>query len=299
MANEVRSASQVVEELEHAGLDPSKLFPIGVRPPLPVYLRQLWERRLFIWYDSRQRTATQNARNLLGNAWLILRPLIDAAFYFLIFGVLLPRVADGVDNFPAFVIIGVLMFRATASALGGGANLMQNNRSMIRAFNFPRASIPIASTVRSAMTAAFTMVAMCVAIWIAPPFAPPNLMWVLLVPIFALQMLMNLGIAFITARIGFHFPDMGNVLSVLSRFLMYGSGVIFPIERFINHDGIREIVMLNPVFRIIDMARTALIDGRVPGLDSWLIVIAWTLVLLVGGFLYFWRGEEMYGRELR
>lgn len=298
MANEVKSASQVVEALEHAGLDPSKLFPIGVRPPLPVYLRQLWARRRFIWYDSSQRTATANARNILGNAWLILRPLIDAAFYFVIFGLLL-NVTRGVDNFPAFIIIGVLMFRATAAAFAGGASLMANNRSMIRAFNFPRASIPIASVVQNSMTAAFTMLAMCLAIWAAPPFAPPNAMWVFLVPIFVLQMLMNLGITFFTARIGVHFPDMSNVLGVVSRFVMYGSGVIFPIERFINHDGIREIVMLNPVFRIIDMARTALIDGQVPGLDSWLIVIAWTLVLLVGGFLYFWRGEEIYGRELR
>lgn len=298
MANEVRSAAQVVEALEHAGLDPSKLFPIGVRPPLPVYLRQLWARRRFIWYDSSQRTATANARNILGNAWLILRPLIDAAFYFVIFGLLL-NVTRGVDNFPAFIIIGVLMFRATAAAFAGGASLMANNRSMIRAFNFPRASIPIASVVQNSMTAAFTMLAMCLAIWAAPPFAPPNAMWVFLVPIFVLQMLMNLGITFFTARIGVHFPDMSNVLGVVSRFVMYGSGVIFPIERFINHDGIREIVMLNPVFRIIDMARTALIDGQVPGLDSWLIVIAWTLVLLVGGFLYFWRGEEIYGRELR
>lgn len=299
MANDVKSASDVIAALDRAGLDPSKLFPIGVRPPLGVYLRQLWGRRRFIWYDSRQRTAVANARNLLGNAWLILRPLIDAAFYYIIFGVLLHRVSEGVDNFPAFIIIGVLIFRATAAAVGGGANLMRSNRSMIRAFSFPRASIPIASALRSAMTAVFTMVAMCAIIAVAPPFAPPQATWVLLVPIFVLQMMMNLGITFFTARVGFHFPDMGNVLSVVSRFLMYGSGVIFPIERFITNDAVREIVMLNPVFRIIDMARVALIDGQVPALESWLIVIAWTVVLLLGGLIFFWRGEESFGRELR
>lgn len=298
MANEVKNASEVIDALERSGLDPSNLFPIGVRPPLGVYLRQLWARRRFIWYDSRQRTATENSRNILGNAWLILRPLIDAAFYFVIFGLLI-KATRGVDNFPAFIITGVLVFRATAAAIGGGANLMRSNRSMIRAFNFPRASIPIASVLQSAMTAAFTMVAMCVAIWIAPPFAHPQITWFLLVPIFALQMLLNLGITFFTARIGFHLPDMANVLSVLSRLLMYGSGVIFPIERFITNDTVREIVTLNPVYRILDMARVALIDGNVPTLDSWLIVIAWTVFLLVLGFVYFWRGEESYGRELR
>ncbi|MDO5663534.1 MAG: ABC transporter permease, partial [Brachybacterium sp.] len=281
------------------GLDPSNLFPIGVRPPLGVYLRQLWDRRRFIWYDSRQRTATANARNILGNLWLILRPLIDAAFYFLIFGVLLSRVVEGVENVAAFIVIGVLMFRATSAAIGGGASLMRNNRSMIRAFNFPRASIPVASVLRNTMTATFTMIAMLAVIWVAPPFAPPQLTWLLLPVIFTLQMLLNLGITLITARIGFHFPDMSNMLTVISRFLMYGSGVLFPIERFIANDTIREIVMLNPLYRIIDMARVALIDGQLPALDSWLIVLAWTLALLIGGFLYFWRGEVSYGRELR
>ncbi|MEE1617855.1 ABC transporter permease [Brachybacterium sp. J153] len=269
-----------------------------MRPPLGTYLRELWERRHFIWYDARQRSSTQNTSTRLGNVWLFLRPLIDAAFYWVIFGVLM-GVDRGVDNFPAFLIIGLLMFRATGSAISSGAMLMRGSKSMIRAFNFPRAAVPISSVLQASMSSVATMIVICFAITIIPPFAPPNLMWPLIIPIFLLQALLNLGITFITARIGFHLPDMANVLSVVSRFLMYGSGVIFPIEAFIKHPTIREIVMLNPVYRILDMSRTVLIDGAVPALDSWLILGAWVLVLLVGGFVYFSRGEEIYGRELR
>lgn len=176
---------------------------------------------------------------------------------------------------------------------------MRNNKSIIRAFNFPRASIPIASVLQSAITAVFTMAVMCAAIWVIPPHAPPQFTWVLIIPIFILQTLLNLGITFVTARIGFHLPDMSNVLGVVSRFLMYGSGVMFPIERFIQDPTLSWIVTFNPLYRIIDMARVVLIDGGVPALESWLIVLAWVVVFLVGGFLYFWRGEESYGRELR
>lgn len=298
MAGEVRTSSDVIRALRDRGQDPSGLSPIGVRPPLGIYLRELWERRHFIWYDSRQRSSTQNTSTRLGNLWLFLRPLIDAAFYWIIFGVLLGT-NRGVSNFPAFVIIGVLMFRTTSHALGSGASLMRSSKSMIRAFNFPRAAVPISSVLQASMSSVITMIVICFAITIIPPFAPPNVMWPLIIPIFLLQALLNLGITFITARIGFHLPDMANVLSVVSRFLMYGSGVIFPIERFIKHEGLREIVMLNPVYRILDMSRTVLIDGAVPALDSWLILGGWVLVLLVGGFIYFSRGEEIYGRELR
>lgn len=298
MANDVRTLSELTRALDSRGQDPGNLSPIGVRPRFGDYLRQLWERRHFIWYDSRQRAATQESRSLLGNAWLIFRPMLDAAFYWIIFGLLL-SVDRGVENFPAYIVIGVLMFRSTASAITSGTGSMRAGRAMIRAFSFPRASIPISNVLQSALTAVITTAAMCLAITLIPPHALPQATWPLIIPIFLMHMMMNLGITFITARVGFHLPDVSNIMSVLSRILMYTSGVIFPIERFIDDPTLREIIMLNPLYRVIDMSRTVLIDGQVPGLDSWLILLAWIVVLVVGGFVFFWRGEEIYGRELR
>lgn len=298
MANEVKSYSEVARALEARGQDPSGLFPFGGRPPLPEYLRQLWDRRHFIWYDSRRRAATQNTRNILGNLWLVIRPMMDAAFYYLIFAVLL-EVDRGIENFPAFLVIGILMFQATNSAFSSGANTMRGAKSMLRAFSFPRAAIPISNVLQSGLTAVITTAAMCVAIMLVPPHALPQVTWPLLIPIFLMHLLVNLGITFITARIGFHFPDMTNLMSIISRMLRYGSGVMFPIERFVSDPTIREIVMLNPLFRVIDMSRTVLIDGAVPDMKSWLILGAWAVLLPLGGFIFFWRGEESYGRELR
>ena len=298
MANDGGAAAELIRALDARGQDARNLSPIGVRPPLSEYGRQLWERRHFIWYDSRQRAATQESRSRLGNIWLILRPLLDAAFYWLIFGVLIG--ADrGVANFPAFIVIGILMFRSTASAISTGTGSMRAGRAMIRAFSFPRASIPISNVLQSALTAVITTAAMCFAIIVIPPHALPSATWLLIIPIFMLHTAMNLGITLITARVGFHLPDVSNLMSVISRVLMYTSGVILPIELIIDDPTIRAIVTLNPLYRVIDMARTVLIDGQVPGLDSWLILIAWVVVLVGGGFLYFWRGEEIYGRELR
>ncbi|MGO1569556.1 MAG: hypothetical protein ACTHXC_16145, partial [Brachybacterium sp.] len=82
MANEVKSASDVVRALEARGHDANGLSPIGVRPGLGEYVRQLWDRRHFIWFDSQHRAATQNTRNRLGNIWLVLRPMLDAAAYY-------------------------------------------------------------------------------------------------------------------------------------------------------------------------------------------------------------------------
>ena len=297
MASEVKSTTDVKRALEAKGLDPSALTRIGVRPPLGEYIQQLWQRRFFIWYDARHRASTQNSRMRLGNVWLVLRPLVDASVYFVIFGLIL-KVDRGIDNFPAFLVIGILLFRSTATSIGSGAGVLRANRSMIKAFTFPRASIPIAAVLQSTMTAVFTMAMMCLAIIVITPHALPSVTWILLIPIFALQAVLNLGIMFITARIGFHVPDLANVLTVISRFLMYGSGVMFPISSFVKNPTALAIVELNPLYQLIAMMRTALLDGQVPGLMSWVIVMLWAVGLLIGGFIFFWRAEESYGREL-
>lgn len=297
MANEVKSSGEVIRALEARGHDASALSPIGVRPNLGEYLALLWGRRHFIWFDSRHRAANQNSRNRLGNLWLVLRPLLDAAAYYVIFGYIL-KTDRGLENFPAFLLIGVLMFRSTTTAISSGANSMRGSRSMIKAFTFPRASIPISNALQSALTAVYTMLAMCAAIVVVPPFALPQMTWLLLVPIFLLHTLVNLGITLITARIGFYFPDLSNMMSVIGRFLMYGSGVMFPISHFLNPGLFMDIITLNPLYRIIDMARTALIDGAVPDLGSWLVVLVWGVFLTAGGFLFFWSKEANYGRDL-
>lgn len=297
MVNEVTSTSDVKRALEAKGLDPSGLKRIGVRPPLGDYLRQLWQRRFFIWYDSRHRASTQNSRMRLGNIWLFLRPLVDASFYFIIFGLVL-KVGRGMENFPAFLIIGVLLFRSTATSITSGTGLLRANRSLIRAFTFPRASIPISAVLQATMTAVFTVLVMVLTIMVIPPFVFPQWSWILIIPIFLIQTTLNLGLMFITARIGFHVPDLANVLGVASRFLMYGSGVMFPIERFVENETAQNIITLNPLYQVIDMMRTVLLDGQTPEPRAWIISISWALGILLIGFLYFWRAEESYGREL-
>lgn len=297
MASEVKSASDVKRALEAKGLDPSGLTRIGSRPTLVEYIQQLWQRRHFIWYDARHRASTQNSRMRLGNVWLVLRPLVDASFYFVIFGLVL-KTGAGVSNFAAFIVIGILLFRSTSTAIAGGAGVLRSNKAMIKAFTFPRASIPIAAVLQSTMTAVFTTGVMCFAIIVIPPHELPSLTWLLVIPLFIIQSALNLGLMFITARIGFHLPDMTNVLGVMSRFLMYGSGVMFPISRFVTDPTALAIVELNPLYQLIEMMRTVLIDGQVPEARSWIIVVCWTVGILAEGFFFFWRAEESYGREL-
>ena len=75
-------------------------------------------------------------------------------FYFVIFALIL-KVDRGMENFPAFIIIGVLMFRSTMRR-SAEAHQLHSRKAMIRAFTFPRASLPISAEMRDALQMIFT-----------------------------------------------------------------------------------------------------------------------------------------------
>ena len=294
MPSESKTAQMIAARLEARGLQAEGLSPVGVRPSLGEYLAQLWQRRHFIWTDARHRVATQNSRNHLGSVWLVLRPMLDALLYFVVFGLILNMSRD-VDNFAAYVVIGILMFRSTMRSISQGTSTLLSGRSMIRAFSFPRAPLPLSAELRDMLQMQYTIGVVLVMIMLIPPHELPRISWLLIIPIYLLQFILNLGINLAVSRLGFLVPDISQLMTVVGRFLMYGSGVIFPIERFLDNPMINAIVQLNPVYQMIAMYRQVLMDGGVPPLESWLILTAWSLGLLLFGFLFFWRGEASYG----
>ena len=78
------------------------------------YLADLWDRRLFIYVGARGEASTSHSRDRLGLLWLIIRPLLDAVFYYVIFALLL-KVDRGMDNFIAWLLVGLFMFQFTSA----------------------------------------------------------------------------------------------------------------------------------------------------------------------------------------
>lgn len=270
------------------------LLPVSRRPALADYASQLWERRHFIRADARGRVISGSRGTLLGLSWLVLRPVLDGLAYYVVFGLVL-QTSRGIDNFLGYLIIGIFLFRFASRCISSGSQSLLSGRGLIRAFAFPRAALPLASTTRelfSALPMLFAMFALIIAI---PPQEVITWRVVLFPLVFALQVLFTLGLAFLAARIVAHVPDVEQLISVLMRFWLYGSAVFFSYERYVDHPTLLKALEFNPMFIVLDISRDVLLYGVTPEPRSWLVLAAWTVASLAGGFVYFWRGEERYG----
>lgn len=275
-------------------LDLDLLRPVYRRPALGEYLAQLWDRRHFIRADARGRVVSGSRGTVLGLGWLVLRPLLDGAAYYVIFGMILGT-DRGIENFVGYLLIGVFLFAFTSRSLVQGAGALVAGKNLVKAFTFPRASLPIAVVVRESLTTAPVIAVLLILLLALPPQEEITWRWLLFPVILLMQTLFNFGIALGAARVVARLPDLNQVLSIATRFWLYGSGVFFSIDGFVDHPGWATFLKLNPMYRVLDMSRDVLLYGRTPDATSWLVLGAWTLVAAVGGLVFFWRGEERYG----
>ncbi len=272
----------------------------GARPSLREYVRQLWGRRHFILAFSQAKLTAQYSQAKLGQLWQVATPLLNAAVYFFIFGLLLgARRGIPHDIYVPFLVTGVFVFTFTQSSVLAGVRAISGNLGLVRALHFPRASLPVSFALQQLQQLLFSMVVLVVVMLSFGSF--PDLSWLLIVPALLLQFVFNTGLALLFARMGSKTPDLAQLMPFVLRTWMYASGVMFSIPAMLEDKPawIADVLMYNPAAVYMDLIRFALIEGygseNLPA-HVWGAALGWALLVGCAGFVYFWKAEERYGR---
>lgn len=273
----------------------------GARPSLSAYVRQLWARRHFISAFATAKLTAQYSQAKLGQVWQVMNPLLNAAVYYFIFGMLLGT-SHGVPDYIPFLVTGVFVWTFTQSSIMAGTRAISGNLGLVRALHFPRAALPISFALQQLQQLLFSMAALVVILLCFG--IPVSASWALVIPALFLQFTFNAGVAMVMARMGAKTPDIAQLMPFVLRTWMYASGVMFSISHVTGgHKGlpswVPELLQVNPAAVYIDLMRFALIDSfhasQLPP-HVWAIATGWALLAGVGGFIYFWKAEETYGR---
>jgi teichoic acid transport system permease protein len=272
-----------------------KLRRAGARPPIWQYTQDLWQRRHFITTFSTANNAVGYSESFLGQAWQLLTPLLNVGVYYLIFGVLL-HTRRGVHNFIGFLVVGIFIFTYMQTATLNGAKSISANVALTRILHFPRAVLPVSSTLVALQRLLFSLVIMVPIVLITGE--PLTWRWLLAIPAIALESLFCLGLAFIFARIGAKIPDTSQLLPFILRTWLYMSGVFYNVTVFGKGHAhwVKTVLEINPGFVYINLVRQAVMSHQPTSPHEWLLGVAWAVVILLAGYVYFWQAEEQYGR---
>ncbi|MBT2456148.1 ABC transporter permease [Streptomyces sp. ISL-86] len=272
----------------------------GARPTLPRYVAELWGRRHFVTAYAGARMHATYSTAKLGQVWHLVTPLLNAAVYYFIFGIAMKASRDVPDYVP-FLITGVFVWDFIGSSVNAGTRAIHGNLGLVRALHFPRATLPLSTVVQLFQQLLVTMGALVVLLLALGQTPGPS--WLLAVPTLFLMAVFCAGCAMVMARIGSKSPDVSQLMPFVLRTWMYTSGVMWSIDKVLGAGDLPHWVSLllkaNPAAVYIDLMRFAFIDTftahELPR-HAWPIAIGWALLAGVGGFIYFWKAEEEYGR---
>jgi teichoic acid transport system permease protein len=272
----------------------------GARPGLVEYVRRLWGRRHFILAFSQAKLTSQYSQAKLGQLWQVATPLLNACVYYLIFGLIL-KASRGMPHgtYIPFLVTGVFVFTFTQSSMMAGVRAISGNLGLVRALHFPRASLPVSFALQQLQQLLFSMIVVFVVVVGFGSY--PRLSWLLIVPVLALQFLFNTGLAMTVARMGAKTPDLAQLMPFVLRTWMYTSGVMFSLHTMLagRPEWVVRALQVNPAAVYMDLMRFALIEDY--GAENlpphvWVLALFWAVVVFAGGFVYFWKAEERYGR---
>ncbi|HXL20620.1 MAG TPA: ABC transporter permease, partial [Streptosporangiaceae bacterium] len=236
------------------------LRPSAQRPSIGIYLRELARRWSFIMGFATARNVAMYTEAKLGQLWQILAPLLNAGVYFLIFGLIITGVSRGVPDYLAFLVTGVFVFSFTQRTFISTSKVITDSLPLIRALQFPRASLPLAYVMIELQQLALSMVVLFALIPITRE--PVTWDWLLVIPALALLTIFNAGLALFAARTGARINDFAQLLPFLMRTWLYISGVIYSVQVFVaqhaqNHAWVTTLLQLNPAAIFITLVRNA------------------------------------------
>jgi teichoic acid transport system permease protein len=261
-------------------------------PDIRDYLAALWERRAFMVELASADLRTTRTSTALGSIWSVLDPLFQGAIYYFLYTV----IRGGGSKSAAFLPVllgGFFLFSLSTAALGEGGQSIKRSRGLMLNSTFPRAMLPMTAVYKSVrkfipMAGVLVVLFPLVGGKIGPGlFALPIL--------FAIQIVMNVGIALLVSAFVTMIPDATNVMIYVTRVLFFATPVMYPVS--LLPAKAKLIIGWQPLFALFSCYQ-AVFTGTMPSFALMIQAAVWAGVLLVLGGNLFLRHEREFALHL-
>ena len=224
----------------------------------------------------------QVRQSILGYAWLFFPPIATTLVWFFLNSSGVVKVADTGMPYPAFVMIGTLLWQAFLESLTKPITSLNGAKAMLTKLNFPRIAPVLAGVGQTTVTAAIRLV-LLIPIFI---FAGVEASWTIVFFPFAYLSMVLLGVAigsFLTP-IGLLYTDIARAIGLFGQFAMYATPVVYPVA---TSGLLGDVNKFNPATYLIEIGRATLVGGSFQHLSIALIISGCAFVLLLIGWVIF------------
>jgi len=246
-------------------------------------------RRIAELYTFRELTRNLVIRDLkiryknsvLGVLWSLLNPLLMTLVFTVVFTLMIP---SNIPSYPVFFMCGFLPWSFMSAA----------NSNLIKKVYFPREILPISGVLANLVNFLLALLVLFGMLFVFGIKLTPA---VLMLPLIILaQVAFVTGVALFLSAANVFYRDTEHILQVVMQAWFFLTPVFYPITILPESQEILGITVdiqlwarrLNPMASLIASYRDVLYRGAPTGLG---------LIVLVIGFLVFWRVSPVFGEE--
>jgi ABC-2 type transport system permease protein len=198
---------------------------------------------------------------VLGYLWSLARPLMLFAVLVTVFTkiVRFPQV----PHYAVLLLLNIVLFgffqEATIMAVGS----VVGQEAIVRKTQFPRLVIPLAVVVTSGFNLLLNLVV--VAIFLLAFGVTPMWTWLLFPVALVMLIVFTTAVSMIVSSLYPRFRDVSIIWTVLSTALFYATPVLYSVQNLTGHHTLRQIILLNPLAPIFELARKWIVQSSAPG----------------------------------
>ena len=276
------------------------------------YLKEILTSRELLLNLTLREIRGKYKRTIFGQLWSLANPLALMLIYTFVFGFIFritpaPGDPSGLDVFALWLLCGLLPWTFFANVVNQGLNSLVANANLIQKVSFKRIVLPLSLVGAAGYNWLFEMAVLLIALSIVGAFVLP---WLpLLIVIMFLLMVFAAGVALMLSIANVYFRDTQYFLSIVLQMWLYLTPIIYPlslVQEQSNRIGglfgspitIEGIYVVNPMVHFVEVFRNLLYDNRWPGVNEWLVCVAWAVGALVVGVIVFRRNERRLAEVL-
>lgn len=219
---------------------------------------------------------SERQRTYLGFLWWFFEPAFYMLVFYFVFAVLIDR---GGPDYVAVLLSGLVLWQWFNNTIMHCSTSIRASMSLLRSVPIQIAVLPL--SVFLADSIKFTMVLVVLFIVLIAMGHPPTIAWLAFPAVLAVELLWASGCSLFVAAIVPFVPDLRFVIAPLLQGLFFVSGIFFTLDSLTPD--MRQMMELNPMAVIIDVARQILLHGEFP--DPWRLVrvgLGGLVVLAIG-----------------
>ena len=225
--------------------------------------------------------------SILGFLWSFLNPLLTMFVYLFVFNTLFH---SDVQNFPVYLLTGIILFNFFNESTTQGLESIVGNRQLITKVYMPKYIYPLAKVLSSAINLAISFIPLLAVILVT---GMPFHRSMLLLPLVVLFLVMfSAGMSMIVATLNVFFRDTEFLWGILIMVWNFLTPVFYPES--IIPAAYRTIYHMNPLYQIIYFMRCITIGGVSPTPVTYLYCFLASFIPLLVGIVVMKKKQDQF-----